>query len=392
VRAGTSRIAERVAATDAPVPLALGVRLALTGGGGEPGVPVRPALVGAVAGVLGVVAAFTFGQGLDRAASDPALFGQFFDAVHWGVLDEEAPRRLTEALAAQPEVEMVAEARDVALSLSGHEVPVVGLGARHGHLDLRPVRGRLPTEDDEIALAPRALAALGVDVGDRVPVDGRDTALTVTGEVFSPQIRHTNYDEGAVMTERAVRRLVPADQLKFHVLLVRFADGTDPAAAAARLNREVFDAPVVEPRIPVEDQANLDGVRWVPFALAGFLAVLALGAVGHALASTVRRRRRDLAVLRTLGLTPGQARATVAWQAVTLGVVGLVVGLPAGVAVGRVAWQLVAEQTPMLHVAPLAVAAVVVTVVGTLVVGNAVAAWPAHRAARLRPADVLRTE
>lgn len=390
---GGSRIAARVASTDAPVPVALGVRLALTGSGDEPGVPVRPALVGAVVGVLGVVAAFTFGHGLDRAASDPALFGQFFDAVHFGSLDTaDDTHELTRTLASQPEVEMVAEARDAALTIGGHEVPVVGLRATHGQLDLRPVQGRLPSDDDEIALSPRALAALGAEVGDRVRVDDRDVTLTVTGEVYSPQIRHTNYDEGAVMTARAVRRLVPAEQLKFHVLLVRFTEGTDTPTAVARLSREVFDAPVVEPRIPVEDQANLGGVRWVPFALAGFLALLALGAVGHGLASTVRRRRRDLAVLRTLGMTPGQARATVAWQAVTLGVVGLVVGLPAGVAVGRVAWQLVAEQAPMLHVAPLAVAAAVFTAVGTLLVGNVVAAWPAHRAARLRPADVLRAE
>jgi hypothetical protein len=38
-------------------------------------------------------------------------------------------------------------------------------------------------------------------------------------------------------------------------------------------------------------------VRTLPVVLAGFLGLLAVGTVGHALASAVRRRRYDLAVL-----------------------------------------------------------------------------------------------
>ncbi len=38
--------------------------------------PVRPALVGAIAGVLGVLAAFTFSAGVSDAAANPARFGQ----------------------------------------------------------------------------------------------------------------------------------------------------------------------------------------------------------------------------------------------------------------------------------------------------------------------------
>ena len=60
----------------APVPVLIGTRFALEPGRGRSALPVRPALMGAVAGVLGVLAAFTFSAGVTDAAANPARFGQ----------------------------------------------------------------------------------------------------------------------------------------------------------------------------------------------------------------------------------------------------------------------------------------------------------------------------
>ena len=57
-------------------PVVVGARFALEPGRGRAAVPVRPALLGAVAGVLGVLAAFTFSAGVSDAAANPARFGQ----------------------------------------------------------------------------------------------------------------------------------------------------------------------------------------------------------------------------------------------------------------------------------------------------------------------------
>jgi ABC-type lipoprotein release transport system permease subunit len=136
----------------------------------------------------------------------------------------------------------------------------------------------------------------------------------------------------------------------------------------------------------------LQQVRVLPVFLAGFLALLALGAVGHALTTAVRRRRHDLAVLRALGMTRAQSRWVVVTQASMLAVVGALVGLPLGVALGRTIWRYVAETTPLLYVPPVALIALLVVVPVALVAANALAAWPGHRAASLRVAQVLRTE
>ena len=52
----------------------------------------------------------------------------------------------------------------------------------------------------------------------------------------------------------------------------------------------------------------------IPRLLALGLAVGALTALGLTLAASVRRRRRDLALLKTLGFIRRQLLATVAWQ------------------------------------------------------------------------------
>ncbi len=82
----------------------------------------------------------------------------------------------------------------------------------------------------------------------------------------------------------------------------------------------------------------------------------------------------------------------VVWQSVTVAVVALVIGIPLGIAAGRWSWRWVADATPLLYVPPLAALAIVVAVPAALVLANAMAALPARRAARLRPADVLRAE
>jgi ABC-type antimicrobial peptide transport system permease subunit len=81
-------------------------------------------------------------------------------------------------------------------------------------------------------------------------------------------------------------------------------------------------------------------------ALSAFLALLAIGAVGHALSIAVNRRRHELAVLRALGMTRLQTRMVIATQASVLAMIGLVFGIPLGLALGRDIWRVVAASRP----------------------------------------------
>jgi ABC-type lipoprotein release transport system permease subunit len=388
-----SRVGAALSRAGAPVSVTLGTRLALERGRGPAAVPVRPALVGSIVGVLGLVGALTFRDGLAHAIDDPALFGQSFDAMlEVPPVDPGIDVELYRPIVDDPDVAAVQDARNVVLTIDGRNVSVFSVRDLRGTIPLRPVEGRLPAADDEISLAPVEMRALGVAVGDTVRVGPDATPLRIVGETFTPALSHTPYDQGARLTEAGLRRFAPLDgDLKFHDLLLRFRPGVDAAATTERLSGLVPGA-VLTPGAPVEDQENLARVRNVPAYLGAFLAVLATGAVGHALASAVRRRRHEVAVLRVLGLTRLQARASVAWQATTLAVVGVVVGIPLGIVVGRTVWRQVADATPMLYSAPLAALAVGLAGPAAIALANALAAWPGRVAARTRPAEVLRAE
>jgi ABC-type lipoprotein release transport system permease subunit len=138
--------------------------------------------------------------------------------------------------------------------------------------------------------------------------------------------------------------------------------------------------------------ANLRNVRTLPLLLAGFLALLAVGALSHVLLTSARRRRRDFAILRALGLDRRRTRLILNSQATVIGLVGLVVGVPVGVVLGRVLWRLVTDRVPLANVAPFAVIGVVLIVPITVLVANALALWPGQRVARLHPAEILRDE
>jgi ABC-type lipoprotein release transport system permease subunit len=115
-------------------------------------------------------------------------------------------------------------------------------------------------------------------------------------------------------------------------------------------------------------------------------------ALGLTLVASVRRRRRDLALLKTLGFTRGQLAATVAWQASVAAAIGVIVGVPAGIALGRWLWDLFARAIFAVPDATVPVLEVVLVAVGALLLANIVAAVPGRMAARTRTALLLRTE
>lgn len=75
-----------------------------------------------------------------------------------------------------------------------------------------------------------------------------------------------------------------------------------------------------------------------------------------------------------------------------LAVIGLLFGIPLGLALGRTLWQFVADITPLQYVPPVALLALLLVVPLAVLVANALAALPGRAAARLRIGHVLRAE
>lgn len=137
---------------------------------------------------------------------------------------------------------------------------------------------------------------------------------------------------------------------------------------------------------------NYQSTGDTPAILAAALAAGAVGALAITLTASVRRRRRDLGLLKTFGFTRRQLAVTVAWQASVAAIIGIVVGVPFGIALGRWLWDLFARDIYAVPEPSVPVLEVVVVALAALVLANLVAAIPGRMAARTPTALVLRAE
>jgi hypothetical protein len=260
----------------------------------------------------------------------------------------------------------------------------------------------MPSSASEIVLGTGTAAGLHARVGSTIRLKGGTAteSMTVTGLGFVPAGPHNDYPNGAWLTPAGYSRLFKGAHFafKFHLALVQVAAGTSVTAAAAQLNGAAVGVAgggaghLFTPPEPLSQVQEVKDVSVLPLALSAFLALLAVGAIGHALAVAVNRRRHELAVLRALGLTRFQSRMVVVTHASLLGVIGLALGIPLGIALGRGIWHVAADFTPLAYHPPAADLALLLIIPATLLAANLLALWPGHRAAGLRPGHILRTE
>ena len=237
------------------------------------------------------------------------------------------------------------------------------------------------------------LDALHKGIGDTVHAEGRSARLDyrVVGQVVFPTLSTAQpLADGAAFTGAGYAPLFDQNLFMRH-----FVGSYAPGADRTRVRQQLDAVPELtaptRPLLPVEID-RLRQIDWLPVALTLLLGAFALLAVGHGLVTGVRRRRRELALLKTLGFERRQVRATIGWQATTLAAIGVVVGVPLGVVVGSLVWRAVADGLGIDASPSIPVLAVAATAVGAVVLARAVAWWPARAAGRVRPAVALRSE
>jgi hypothetical protein len=375
-----------------PPPVAVGARMALHTGRGPTALPSVPALAGAAVGVAGVVAALTFGSRVDHLLATPELWGANYDAIVTGE-DVSSSARTADRVASDRDVAAVARFDSVDLALHARDRQLLGveattLRAHKGTIPPVLLEGRAPVAPDEVALGGQILDRLGVDVGDTVEAD-EGIALRVVGQHLQPAEDSSN--TGMLVTPQGFAAL--EGEGGDSGVLVRFGPEVDAETALEllRARGQQVEVTVAADDAP-SDVDNLDELGALPLALAAFLALLAAIAAVHALVSTTRRRRHDLAVLRVLGFVCGQLHSTLRWQALTVAAVGLVVGVPAGLIAGRRIWSALAEAVGVVDDWSFPWLTVVLAVPVALGVAVLLAIPPGRAAARMSPGPVLRAE
>jgi hypothetical protein len=382
--------AERAARAGFSPPVVAGIRSAVLGAGR--GTVVTTVFVAAA----GIVGALGFAASEHRLATEPELWGWDFDVVVGDSNDQTVDDHIDASLAGNPAISAYAKRHELSSGTVTHgdrtvEIDLSAIEELVGTFAPRLLEGRAPAADDEVALGGATARRLGVGLGDTVDLEVQigPERFTVTGiVVMHLGLGADRIGEGGLVHPSAVPLL--ADEPDPPFVLVRYADGVDDGATYEMLQDEWGNT--VLPATRSIDLDQLHQVRFLPVWFAGVLAVVAAATLAFVLVLTVRRRRHDLALLRTIGFERRQVRTTVLVQAFALVLPGTVLGVVVGLAAGRVIWSLTADSlgAPAVHVVPIAAAVAVLG--GALLVGWLASAVPGRLAGRLRPAAILRTE
>jgi putative ABC transport system permease protein len=192
--------------------------------------------------------------------------------------------------------------------------------------------------------------------------------------------------EGVLVTESLRRRLDPSVSPS---ILLRADPAVPPETVVRSLSEKFDDVGVPSPQYDIQ---ALTQVRTAPWVIATLVSLIAVGALAHALTLAVRRRRRDFAVLRSLGFTRQQVTSAVAWRAVLVAGSALVIGVPLGLVGGRWAWELVADRVGLALPARVDPVFVGLTLGAVIAAVMALSIGPGLLAGRGRVADALRSE
>jgi FtsX-like permease family len=406
-----SAVAGAAAAAGAPAGAVIGIRRALERGRGTRAIPVGTALIGSVAAMAAVCATAVFGTSLAHLTATPALYGAPFQAI----FNASGPGGIAEGsllteLKRDRAIDRITVVSPPAIAVNHVTVRAIAATAVRGPMVLSAVEGQLPAGNNQIALGASTMRRIGARIGSLVRV-------TVTSPTGGPHARRFRVvgllafpgdfgtgglGTGAALTTagyiaaqcppapgqarcRRAAQAHPADEV-----LVRAVPGPAGSAALARHIRRHHDN-ASRPTVPAA-LVNFGESASFPLLLAGVVALCGLATLAHLLVVSATRRRTESGLLIALGMVRRQLAAIVFWQATTIATVGIVAGLPLGIATGQAIWRAFAVSLGVVPVPVVHAWLIGALAAGALLTANALATIPAVTAARYRPGQLLRTE
>jgi hypothetical protein len=416
-----------------PVTVVTGIRYALERAAGRLRAPVRTSLAGSAVAVAAVVAALVFSASLGGLVSHPERYGW-----NWTLLIQSqggwggwtSPAALSGLVSHQPGVTgwsefgfsqlQMAKAEagaPVSRDAAGPIVPVLGLVQHPGAAVEPPTTSGHPLAGKyQLELGAVTMRQFGLHLGDQVRIWPDNHLFTVVGTVTLPSMgvvltEHVSLGTGAMIEESALEEVQElatkqpvanggSDAASTPAAPSAVAIDVSSAADASRLAARIIKAePDGTPggmyQLPPQQGAqiiNFQQMGALPLALALGVAAAAIVALALTVMASVRQRRRELALLKSLGMQRGQLRAIVASQAVTIMMVATLVGVPLGVAGGRWIWTSFANSIGVVPAPVVPVTELALGIAGLIAAGVLLALWPAAIAARTVPAVLLRTE
>jgi hypothetical protein len=404
-----SRVVAGLAAMGAPPSAVIGVRNALERRTGGAAVPVGSAILGTVLAVMALCGTVVFGASLSHLTATPRLYGDTFQLNFSDPNGGRPDPVLLRSLEHSRAVTAITEGIATDIYVNHAAVGAIAATPIRGELLLSAVNGHLPVTDDQIGLGRTTMRQVGAHVGSLVhvtvstPSGGKRTAtFRVVSQVSFPVLGGAvSLGTGAVITTagyeytvcpRSVARAACIDTESSASngggMLVHVVSGPRGAAAINHY-LDAYRSITTLASTPTS-LINFGEAVNFPLIFGAMLAVVGAATLAHLLVVSVARRRREIGLLKVLGFVHRQVAGAVAWQATTIALFGIIIGVPLGVAAGQATWNAFANNLGAVPVSVVPVWLMGALIAGVVVVANLLAVGPALVATQSKPARLLR--
>jgi FtsX-like permease family len=408
ILSGPSVVVRGLAAAGAPPSAVIGVRNALERRTGGVTVPLGSALLGTVLAVLALAGTAVFGASLSHLTATPRLYGDTFQLNFTDPTNGKPNPVLLRSLEQDKAVTGITQGIATEILVNKVVVGAIAGTPVRGRLLLATVAGHLPMNDHQIGLGASTMRQVDAHIGSLVHVamslpSGRKRIGTfhVVSQVSFPVVGGAvSLGTGAVITTAGYENtLCPPGPGRTACLkgalettngggmLVRVVPGPQGTAAVSHYLDAYRSTTALA--ITPTSLVNFGEAVNFPLIFGVMLAVVGAATLAHLLVVSVARRRREIGLLKVLGFLNRQVAETVSWQATTLALIGIVIGVPVGVLAGQAIWNAFAGNLGAVPVAVVPVWLVVTLAAGVLVVANLLAIGPALVATRSKPARLL---
>ena len=236
---------------------------------------------------------------------------------------------------------------------------------------------------DKVLISKKKATSDGLQVGDTIPasfLSGQKVTLTVAG-VFDSKIL------GDVVTDRTLLEQSGSPMFDLQVLALAKSGVTDQALkSAVKPITDLVPIAKVQTRSEFIDSqvSTVQGFLNFIYALLGMSVFIAVLGIVLTLLLSVYERRRELGLVRAIGMTRRQVRSSVRWESIVTAIIGAVLGVLLGVALGWIVVKALVDQG--LNTFAVSVPTIAVFTIAAMLFA-VVAAWlPSRRAAK---ADIL---
>jgi putative ABC transport system permease protein len=272
----------------------------------------------------------------------------------------------------------------------GSRITVIDPSHAEGLLDLGFVEGSLSSLDESsVLISSKYAISNSVKLGDTIGFsmqDGSVRSLKVNGVYENREL------VGKFVVSRTLMDSVRGTwfDLGVYVKLKPGSNETRAESAIAGALKEYGNGTLLSKAAYIEKQsASVDQLLALVYGLLGLSIIIAIVGIVITLLLSVYERRREIGLLRAVGMTRSQVRVVVRWESVLTSLLGAVLGVLMGVGLGYIVILALRDQGLTTFSLPVSTTCVIFVVAA--VVGVVAATYPARQATRVDILDALAT-